>query len=384
MRQFSRKLLGADPVEVRQFLAEAAGTLERVNSELARVILDRTVLQTTLKQRSAEVEDLRRQLAAAHEKLASYQGQESLLARALLIAQKAAEDLAAESQAQAEQTIAEASAAAQETIRAVRRSAAELLRASRTRAQKAIEAANHAAAARLAAVQIEAERLVEEARRSAAEVQAVTQQQVAQLIARLEAFLATEEALSGHLDGLAKHHADSLEVVGRMHAEVGQTILPALRTLMGTLTAQEGSPAGQAVTPVAPDAPIPAGAPAVQSGSPSPRGALLAKLSVSDGSGTQLPASRPAGEIVASPIHSYLEATKLVTAVARIKGVRSARLRSYSKGSVIIDVTTEAGTFAGVEPHLIDGFPLHVVEATDRRLVLHLIPNGESRSPSGR
>jgi len=82
---------------------------------------------------------------------------------------------------------------------------------------------------------------------------------------------------------------------------------------------------------------------------------------------------------VVSPIHSYLQATKLVTAVASIKGVRSARLRTYSKGSVIIDVVTEAGAFAGVEPHLIDGFPLDVIEATDRRLVLRVVPNGGHR-----
>lgn len=100
--------------------------------------------------------------------------------------------------------------------------------------------------------------------------------------------------------------------------------------------------------------------------------------------GREAPPPTPlAVEIVASPIHSYLQATKLVTAVSRIRGVRTARLRTYSKGSVIIDVLTEAGTMARVEPHLINGFSMDVVEATDRRLVLRIISNGGARSSSG-
>ncbi len=386
MRQFSRTLFGADPAKVRQFLAEVAATLERVNGELARVILDRTVLQTTLKKTAAEVEALRKQLAEADEKLAAYQGQESLMARAFLTAQKVTEDLIRESKAQAERTIAEANAAVEETMQSARNAAADLLRATRTRAQEAIEATDRAAATRLADVQIEAGRLVEEARRTAAEVQRAAEQQVEQFIARLEGFLASREELSRHLDVLARHHADSLDVMGRMHAEAAEAILPALRDLMRTLTEGEGSLAGPPVTPVVSEEPVPAAVP-TPAVPPEPaslsRGVMpLRQPSATDGKGAHAPTLRPAGEIVVSPIHSYLQATKLVTAVARIKGVRSARLRTYAKGSVIIDVVTEAGTFAGVEPHLIDGFPLDVVEATDRRLVLRLVPNGGPRPSS--
>jgi cell division septum initiation protein DivIVA len=385
MRQFPRTLFGADPVEVRRFLTEAAASLDRVNVELARVISDRTALQTTLKQMIAEVEALRTQLAEAHEKLAPHQEQESLIARAFLNAQKVTEDLTKESIAQAARTIAEANATAQEIIQSARNSAADLLRTTRARAQDAVEAADRAAAARIAEGQIEAEHVMEEARRTVGEVQQAAQQQLERFIARLEAFLVTREDMSKHLDGLAKRHADSLEVIGRMHAEVEQTILPSLRDFMRTLTETQDSLAGQPVSPVVTDAPSLAGVLAAPSRptppAPPPRLELPAHLAT-DGRETQPPTPPLMGEIVVSPIHSYLQATKLVTAVSRIRGVRTARLRTYSRGSVIIEVMAEAGTVAGVEPHLISGFPMEVVEATDRRVVLRIISNGGARPSS--
>lgn len=359
IRQFSRTLFGADPAEVRQFLAEAAATLDRVNNELTGVILERTTLQTTLKQTCAEVEALRRQLAAAHEKLSAYQGQESLIAQVLLNAERVTEDLTRESKAQAEQTIAEANAVAEQTVQSARQAAADLLRTARMRAQQAIEAAEDAAAARLGEVRIEAESLTDEARRIAAEVQQAARRQVEDFIARLETFLAARENLSEQLDALAKFHGESLEVVGRMHEEIGKVILPALRDLMRALTEQEPAPAA---TPPA----------------PSERLHAVPQPLITSGTGMRIPTAQRGGEIVVSPVNSYLQATKLVTAVSRVRGVRTARLRTYSKGSITIDVLTGEDAFAALDPHLIDGFPLAIVEATDRRLVLR-IGNGGSR-----
>lgn len=380
MRRFSRTLFGADPAEVRQFLTEAAATLDRVNSELARVLLDRTTLQTTFKQTTAEVEALRRQLAEAHEKLAAYQEQESLMARTWLNAQRVTEDLTRDSKVQAERTIAEASAAARETVQSARNAAADLLKAARARARQAIEATDHAAAARIDAVQIEAERLMGEARRGAAEVQQAARQQVEQFIARLEAFLAAREDLSKQLHILAKSHGDSLEIVEGMHAEVEEVILPALRDLQRTLTETDGYlPSGPAIS-LPPPAPMPA-APSepsapVKPAAPSGRVQMVPEPSINGGKGVRAPAAQPGGEIVVSPVHSYLQATKLMTAVSRVRGVRTARLRAYSKGSITIDVLTEGGAFGALDPHLIDGFPLAIVEATDRRLVLRIVNGG--------
>jgi len=385
MRQFSRALLGADPAEVRQFLVAAAATLERVNSELASAILDRCTLQTTLRQTSAQAEDLQRQLAAAQEKLAAHQAQESLMSRALLNAQKMTEDLIQGSKAQAERTVAEATAVAQESIRTSRHAAVELLRAARSRAEQTVEAADRAAAARMAQIQLETERLAEEAHRAVAEVQQAAQRQAEQFAARLEAFLTAREDTSRSLDVLARTHAESLEAIARMRAEVEDTVLPALRDLRRGLAEEDaGKPRGPAApVPQAPPdaAPAPVLAPSPPAGSSSEAGWPVRPAPVKDRDPADAP-PHPRGEIVVSPVHSYLQASKFMTAVSRAGGVRTARLRAYSKGSITIDVMTDTGTLAGFDPHRIDGFPVDVVEVTDRRLVLR-IANGGSRPPAG-
>lgn len=347
MRQFSRTLLGANPAEVREFLLAVAASLQRMNDELAGVILERTSLQQAVKHAQAEVEALRAELAEARNKLAAYQGQEALLARAVLDARRVSDELTRSSKEQAERTIAEAQTAAKQTIETARQSAAELLRAARAHAQQAVEAAERTAAARMAEVQIEAEHLGAEVRSAATEVQRAAQRQIEEFIARLEAFLGDREELAQNLDALAKHHAGSLELLGRLHAEVEREILPALRALTESVA---GGEPGERARPV-PGAQTSLG---------------------HDQNGGHAPAPRPTAEIVVSPVHSYLQATKLVTSVSRMNGVKTARLRSYSKGTITIDVVTDGGTVAGLDPSLINGGPLDVVEATDRRMVLRL------------
>lgn len=369
MRQFSRTLFGANPAEVREFLLAAAASLERVNNELAGIILERTALQTALKHANAEMETLRAQLAEVENKLAAYRGQEALLGRAVLDAQRITEELTRSSKEEAERTIAQANATAKEAVETARQSAADLLRAARAHAQQAVEAAERAAAARIAEVQVEAERLAAEVRSAAAEVRQAAQQQIETFVERLEAFLTNREELTGNLDALAKHHAESLEVIGRLQAEVERVIIPALRELTQTVTQNEQAAHGRpsSVPPAAPPVPV--------------RDASRDH----DRNGGHTPAPPPTAEIVMSPVHSYLQATKLVTAVSRMKGVTTARLRSYSKGAITIDVVTETGTVAAIDPTLINGGPLDVVEATDSRIVLRLGDAGSGRGAgSGR
>jgi cell division septum initiation protein DivIVA len=379
MRQFSRTLFGADPAEVREFLRAAAASLERVNSELAGVILERTALQTAVKRANAEVEALRAQLAEVQNKLAAYLGQEALLGRAVLDAQRVTEELTRSSREQAERTIAQANASAKEAVETARQSAADLLRAARVHAQQAVEAAERAAATRTAEIQVEAERITGEVRRAATEVRQAAEQQIETFIRRLEGFLADREELAGNLDALAKHHADSLEVIGRLHDEVERVILPALRELTQAVIQKEPASHGRplsvapaAPAPAAPSAPLHVRDAAAAEGEPRP------SPTVRDGG--HAPAPHPTAEIVMSPVHSYLQATKLVTAVSRMKGVKTARLRSYSKGTITIDVVTETGTVAAIDPSLIDGGPLDVVETTDSRMVLRLGDVGSGRA----
>lgn len=365
MRQFSRTLFGANPAEVREFLLAVAASLERVNNELAGVILERTALQAAAKQAHAEVESLRAELAEVRNKLAAFQGQEALLGRAVVDARRVTEELSRSSREQADKTIAQANATAKETLETARQSAADLLRAARAHAQQAVEAAERAAAARTAEIQIESDRIAAEVRGAAAEVRQAAQLQVETFVGRLEAFLASREEFAGNLEALAKHHADSLEVISRLHTDVEQVILPALRELTQTVSQRASGERGRPATRVeevsASSAPSAAAAP-VRS--------AYRREQERDAGGA--PSPHRTAEIVVSPVSSYLQATKLVTSVSRIKGVKTARLRSYSRGTITIDVVTEAGTVAAIDPGLINGGPLDVVEATDSRIVLRL------------
>jgi cell division septum initiation protein DivIVA len=527
-RRFSWTPIGANPGEVRQFLAEAAATLERVNSELTQAIVDRTALQTALKEATTEVEDLRKRLAAAQQKVAAYQEQESLLARALLNAQKvtddliqqgkaqadralaeanasadaltqsarrsaeelvrtskaqaertlaeanasaetltqsarrSAEELVRTSKAQAERTLAEANATAQATLQAARRSAeemlqtskaqaeralteanataqaaqaaqksaeevlqtskaqaeraltqasataeatlqaaqksaeevlqtskaeaehalaeanataeataqsarksaADLLRDARAQAEEAVQAAERTTEAKMAQVQMDTERLTEQARTAITGLQEAAVKQVGMLAANIEVVLSDRETLSRDLETLAKTHTESLKTVASLQAEVRNDILPALHKLLDTL--KEGwnwSP------PAA--APAPPVEPAFATQEPRPEEAGRPKP-VPPAQEEGAPSHQVKGEFVVSPVHSYLQASRLVTAVSRVKGVQTARLRGYAGGVVTIDVITESGTLAGFDTSLIEEFPLSVVEATDNRMVLHI------------
>ena len=377
VRQFSRTLFGANPAEVREFLLAAAATLERANNELAGVILERTALQAALKQAHAEVESLRAELAEVRNKLAAFQGQEALLGRAVVDAQRVTEELTRSSREQADRTIAQASATAKETVETARLSAADLLRAARAHSQQAVEAAERAAATRTGELQIEAARIAAEVRSAAAEVRQAAQQQVETFIGRLEAFLANREEFAGSLDALAKHHADSLEVISRLHTDVEHVILPALRELTQTVSQQASGGRGQ---------PAPRSEDTSASALPAAPTARGVYRREPDRDGGGAPPTHRTAEIVVSPVSSYLQATKLVTSVSRIQGVKTARLRSYSRGTITIDVVTEAGTVAGIDPRLINGGPMDVVEATDSRMVLRLgdVESGQTAGSGSR
>lgn len=457
MRQFSRALFGADPEEVRGFLAEVAATLERVNTELTRTRTERSELQaqlqTSAKQAEAEVEELRRQLTAAQEKIAAHQKQESQMAQALMNAQKMTDDLVQSSKARADRMVAEAKAsaqastdaarresdelkaAAQAAMDAARKEAAELLRSTQAQAQEAVRAADRAAEARMAQIQREAERLAEQSRREVAGLHQTAVQEVERFVVNMQAFLSSWEGLSRNLEDLARSHAGALEAMGRTRAEVEGGVLPMLRDLLRGLSAKGGAALREAVaaastqdlSPFAPPAPAPAPpkpaavappsppfkpgpapvsppAPAKPGAPPPPAPTPSRPAPVKPASPPQpvrpskpaepvrpspapgperapVGAARGQAEIVVSPVGSYLQASRLVTAVSRIKGVKTARLRAYAKGMITIDVMTEEGTLAGIGDDLRTGFPVDVVESTDTRLVLTLA-NGRVPSPN--
>ena len=421
MRQFTHKFRGVDPDEVKQFLAEVAATVDRINSELTRVTLERTELQASLKKALAEAEDLKKQLANTQEKIAAHHKQENQMAQALLNAQKATDDLIQSSKGRADRIVteakgaallateaarkeaAEAKAQAQTIVEAARKEAAELLRATQAQAQEAVKAAERAAETRMAQAQRDAERMMEEARHSVAEIQQTALQQVEQFTTNMKAFMSNWEGLSRSLEVLARDQAEALETIAGTRAEVESDVLPLLRDLLRGLRAgadiglREPAPAPPAAPSPPPPPSKPAVAPSARPGvrepaaphaeSPPPPASPPKGVPPVRPSPAPAPERVPAGaaqaqaEIVVSPVGSYLQASRLVTAVSKIKGVKTARLRAYSKGMITIDVLTEEGTLAGIGADLSTGFPVDVVEETDTRLVLRF-GNGRVQAPA--
>ncbi len=449
MRRFSRTALGLDPREVREFLAELAAAVDRLNTELAKILMERKAATTG-------ADELRRQLEAANARIAEFQQKESLLSKAVLDVQKVTEEMTESSRAEAERLVADAKATVEEMMQTARKEAADLLRDARARGQEAVHAAERAAATRLAQVEEEAERLLEQSRQEARELHEAAEQRLQDLITRVEGALSESDRTGffRQLEVLSETHGAALETVEGLQAEVTD-ILPKLRQLLEDLKAGRTSPAAT-VAPAAPAAagprrgpftrpvtapapppkapqpaisrqpavpPVDADGPSLQrerEGPPEvpepvvlpqpiappvfaapvpvpqpkperppevptpvappppevvpvavqPRGEAVAPQPAARAGGERDWNTMPKGEVVVSPVSSYLQASKLITAISRMTGVKAVRLRTYAAGVVTIEVAMDTGTLSGFDTAHIDGFPLDVVEATDTRLVL--------------
>ena len=237
MRRFSRTPFGLDPKEVREFLAEVAAAVDRLNSELAKISMERKTAGTG-------ADELRRQLEAANAKIAEYHQQESLLSKAVLDVQKVTEEMTEGSRAEAERIVADAKAAAEEMMQTARKEAADLLRDARARGQEAVSAAERAAATRLGQVEEEAERLLEQARQEARELYEAGEQKLQGLISRIEGALSDSDRTGffQQLEVLSETHTDALETVEGLQAEVSE-VLPKLRQLLDDIKDGRTSPA---------------------------------------------------------------------------------------------------------------------------------------------
>lgn len=123
-----------------------------------------------------------------------YREHEALFARTLLTAQKTAEDLVRNAQAEAQTIIRIAETEADDIVRAGRRNASEVLLKAQQDADVIVESAKHKAAAWLAALQAEADKLAIDAHRAFQGAQRSVEQNVASLAARFENRVAEWEA----------------------------------------------------------------------------------------------------------------------------------------------------------------------------------------------
>jgi len=122
------------------------------------------------------------------------------------------------------------------------------------------------------------------------------------------------------------------------------------------------------------DAPVHAAGPARQRTEMAEQADEADDAAASEAPEPSSPAGRANGEIVVSPINSFLQATKFMAALSRIKGVLSVKLRTYAGSKAVIDIVTEGRTVGGLETSLIDGFQVDVEESTDSRLSLKISP----------
>jgi hypothetical protein len=126
------------------------------------------------------------QLTATTEAPNAAREQEALFARALVTAQRTAEDLVQKAKADAEDILAKAEASANDIMSTGRRNASEMLQRAEQEAEMILTAANENAASRLALLQSEVERFVVEAHQLFQSAQQSVQQNVASLKSRLE------------------------------------------------------------------------------------------------------------------------------------------------------------------------------------------------------
>jgi hypothetical protein len=343
----------------------------------AQMSAERDALRRRLKDLTVEVCILRDQAAAAQAKIAAYQAEDREIARTLLSAQKAADDLVDSARIEAEAVVSAAAADAGAVRQAARKAAAETLRKAQARAEATVRAAEEVAASRLAQLQMEAEWLTEEARRAAGEAERSAEKYVTGLITRLETFVADGQFLAGSRDALV-----------RLEREAHDEILPALHRLVQRIKERSGAREAPASAPPAPaggEAPAPSASGAAADHMVS---TLRRLVEVIGGSvaGEAAPSSPPApagepgrvvplgvrGEIVVSPVRTHYRATKIAEAISRMKGIRTARLRALQDEAASLEVITEAAGLTGINFAMIDGVPMDVVEATDARLVLRV------------
>jgi hypothetical protein len=272
----------------------------------------------------------------------------------------------------AEHDAAATKAAAEEIVRAARAAADETLQKARESAEEQIHAAEHAAAEHLARLRAESDQLVAESNLKVQEVREAAEQYLSGIAAKLDAFIRDRDNLSRGLEALARNHSESLQIMTRLRSEVQSQILPAVHRLVRTLKGEEAGEADDTFPlPVSSAEPVEA-AHTVASSEHAAAPGEGSEVAAEEPTEAPVPAVRYNGEIVVGPIHSFLQATKFMTALSQIRGVASVKLRTYSGAKATIEVVTEGYTLAGINCTAIDGFPVEVIESTDTHLVLRI------------
>ncbi len=440
----NRHVGAPDPGAIQTSMREASQRAKELQRQAVAA-------RSSLNEAAAKVAELEQQAASAQQAISQYEEQERAIARALQEAQRTTEELLRSAKARAEEAIAAgksagegivqaarttatetlqraresaqeqiqaaeqataaAKAAADEIVQNARTAAAETLDRARESAQEQLKAAERTAAEHLARLRAESDELVEETNRKVQEVRQAADHHLTGVTAKLDAFVRDREEISRGLDGLARSHAESLQMMTRLRSEVQGQILPAVHRLLrrlkgegvgdaddtGAVPAPSAEPEATAARSAVeerrpaseagmeqrpgPDAAARDAEPAREAAAPEreavPEAAAQERESAPEAAAPEpkesgASAVRHIGQIVVSPIHSFLQATKFMTALSQVKGVASVKLRTYSGAKATIEVVTVGHTVGDINFRAISGFSIEVVESTDTHLALKL------------
>jgi cell division septum initiation protein DivIVA len=248
-RHFSRRVFGDDPGEVRAFLADTAKNLKQLAGALEQEVVERIALEKQLRDTTAERDTLRTEIAAADREAAAYHEREVFIARTLLDAQKAAEELTCSARARAEDMVNDAGTAADALITHASKTASETLATAQARAEEIVREAERMAAARRDSVQVDSNQILEQAHEALAEVRRSADQGVSFLLSKTEAFIDEWQEFAHSLAGLVSGHSLSLQTLTGLQDEVQNGMLTTLHGLLSDFT-QHREGLGQALPEV--------------------------------------------------------------------------------------------------------------------------------------
>lgn len=189
-RRFSRRLFGADPKEVIQYLGEADAAVRNLIEAFEQ---ERAGLEGRLRDATRQAETLRSELTAAEQCTAAYYADEMLIGRTLVRAQKMAEELQRTAQAEAEEILGKAETIANDIVQTGCRNASETMRKAQQESDAMVQAAKENATELLDLVRRETRRLAVDAHETFQRAHRSVEQDIATAASRLDVHIPQSE-----------------------------------------------------------------------------------------------------------------------------------------------------------------------------------------------
>lgn len=394
------------PHALRQGICAIAAALRPRWQALMLGVRARWVVFASLQDAAVRVAALQQQVAAARERLEAHEERERLLARSIHDGEAAAAELTQAATASAEETLLRARAtteamvgstqeATAATLRGAQEAAAATLRGAqeaavatlqeardaadatlqaarlwvdatlqtaRATAQRDVEAMEQEASARIEPFMEAADRLSAAIREMTGEMEGRIQTAGAELSAKIARFETERDEYSGGLVALVDRHAETLERVAHLQADVHERLVPALNRLTAGLKGSDTS--WLRPSPGRKDRGSDKGGAPPQAQS----------RDVTAAAGEAQRPTRSPGEVVVQHINSFHQVKKVVRALSQVGGIEAVRLLTYMDGVATIGVSSEC-SLASLDVKHLDGLTVDIVEAAPTRLVVRLGPS---------